>query len=66
MKGLRFFLDVDGVQNRLTVVRFTGGEGVSQLFSFSIQAFSREPDIPPDSFVGRDAVLRVLSCNRAQ
>ena len=65
MKGLRFLVSVDGGdETRFTVVRFSGEEAVSSLFSLVLQVVSDDADIAAEDIVGHDLRLRVLSHER--
>ena len=71
MKGLRFLVSVDGGdETRFTVVRFSGEEAVSSLFSLVLQVVSDDADIAAGDYgkgsftvtvqyvVKRDVVLK--------
>jgi type VI secretion system secreted protein VgrG len=53
----RFTLTIDGVQNELKVLEFTGTEAISQPYRFDLELVSERPDIELDSLLHRQAFL---------
>lgn len=54
----RFTLTVDGNQNELKVLEFTGKEAISQPYRFDLELVSERPDLDPESLLHRQAFLR--------
>jgi type VI secretion system secreted protein VgrG len=53
----RFTLTIDGVQNELKVLEFTGTEAISQPYRFDLELVSERPDIELESLLHRQAFL---------
>ena len=53
----RFTLTVDGNQNGLKVLEFTGKEAISQPYRFDLELVSERPDIELESLLHRQAFL---------
>lgn len=53
----RFTLSIDGVQNELSVLEFTGKEAISQPYRFDLELVSERPDIELESLLHRQAFL---------
>jgi type VI secretion system secreted protein VgrG len=53
-----FTLTLDGVQNELKVLEFTGKEAISQPYRFDLELVSEHPDLDLESFLHRQAFLR--------
>lgn len=53
----RFTLTVDGNQNELKVLEFTGKEAISQTYRFDLELVSERPDLDLDSLLHRQAFL---------
>ncbi|MHC8356168.1 type VI secretion system Vgr family protein [Pseudomonas sp. LB3P81] len=53
----RFTLTIDGNQNELKVLEFTGKEAISQPYRFDLQLVSEQPDIELESLLHRQAFL---------
>ncbi|KPN89048.1 type VI secretion system tip protein VgrG [Pseudomonas nunensis] len=53
----RFTLTLDGVQNELKVLEFTGKEAISQPFRFDLELVSEQPDLDLESLLHRQAFL---------
>ncbi|MEO6676975.1 MAG: type VI secretion system tip protein VgrG [Pseudomonas sp.] len=54
----RFTLTLDGVQNELKVLEFTGKEAISQPFRFDLELVSERPDLDLEDLLHRQAFLR--------
>jgi type VI secretion system secreted protein VgrG len=54
----RFTLTVDGNQNELKVLEFTGEEAISRAYRFDLELVSERPDIELESLLHRQAFLR--------
>lgn len=54
-----FTFAVTGLEPELRVVRFTGSEGLSQLFRFSLELASDEAEIDFSAVVGKPALLTI-------
>ncbi|KAA0994540.1 type VI secretion system tip protein VgrG [Pseudomonas sp. ANT_J12] len=53
----RFTLTLDGVQNELKVLEFTGKEAISQPFRFDLELVSERPDLELENLLHRQAFL---------
>lgn len=53
----RFTLTIDGNQNELKVLEFTGKEAISQPYRFDLELVSERPDIDLESLLHRQAFL---------
>ena len=53
----RFTLTVDGNQNELKVLEFTGKEAISQPYRFDLELVSERPDLDLESLLHRQAFL---------
>ncbi|WP_392893639.1 type VI secretion system tip protein VgrG [Pseudomonas migulae] len=53
----RFTLTVDGDQNELKVLEFSGREAISQPYRFDLELVSERPDIELESLLNRQAFL---------
>ncbi|MHC8289346.1 type VI secretion system Vgr family protein [Pseudomonas sp. XS1P51] len=53
----RFTLTIDGDQNELKVLEFTGKEAISQPYRFDLELVSERPDIELESLLHRQAFL---------
>ncbi|PWE38140.1 type VI secretion system tip protein VgrG [Pseudomonas prosekii] len=53
----RFTLTLEGVQNELKVLEFTGKEAISQPFHFVLELVSERPDLELESLLHRQAFL---------
>src|SRR5471030_3502501 len=53
----RFTLTLDGVQNELKVLEFTGKEAISQPFRFDLELVSERPDLELESLLHCQAFL---------
>ncbi len=53
----RFTLTLDGVENELKVLEFTGKEAISQPFRFDLELVSERPDLELENLLHRQAFL---------
>lgn len=53
----RFTLTIEGTQNELKVLEFTGQEAISQPYRFDLELVSERPDIDLESLLHRQAFL---------
>src|SRR5262245_41064994 len=53
-------------ENVLVVTRFDGGEGISELFEYRIEALSEEDNLDFDQAIGQHCTLTFKSYNRGQ
>ena len=54
-----FDFTIDGLKSDLQVVRFTGSEGVSDLFEFTVELASDDPAIDFEAVIGKPALLTI-------
>ena len=56
----RFLLSIQGLSQEVRVVRFTGTEGLCELFHVELTFASEDPGIEPDDALGKAAHLTML------